>query len=81
MSRKNRKSLKEEIRSYIYDKPENGWKAYVLTYGSEIITRLDVETWQVVTKEYAFNAINNIREDEGKKPLSNIKKVNFFRVA
>lgn len=81
MSRKNRKSLKEEIRSYIYDKPENGWKTYVLTYGSEIITRLDVETWQVVTKEFAFNVINNIREDESKEPLPNIKKVNFFRVA
>lgn len=81
MSRKHRKALKEEVRSYIYDKPGNGGKKYMLTYGAELIETLELESWDTMTKAKALAMINETFAEDGRPAATNIKAVNYFRVA
>ncbi|MCM1059631.1 MAG: hypothetical protein NC452_05000 [Eubacterium sp.] len=81
MSKKLRKALKNEIKSQSYGTPSNGCKLYVFTYGAEILFTYETETYNIITKETAFHIINDIFEDNEQEPITNIHKVNFFRVA
>ena len=83
MSKSIREAAKQEIKSYIFDKPETGWKTYALTYGAEIVMTLTVETWETMKKAIALHSITRYFEEEENKPLKNpnIHKVNYFRVA
>lgn len=81
MSRKARKALRDEVNSYSYDKPLKGCKVYALTYGKEIMYTFEAESYYGMNKAFALNIINDLREEEHLPPLTNIKKVNYFRVA
>ncbi len=81
MSRKHRKALKEEVRSYIYNKPTKGFKTYMLTYGSELLYTIELPEWDTMNKKEALYWINEHFSEEGRTQVNNVKKVNFFRVA
>lgn len=81
MSRKHRKALKEEVRSYIYDKPEAGFKTYMLTYGSELLYTIELPEWDTMNKKEALYWINEHFSEEGRPQVNNVEKVNYFRVA
>lgn len=81
MSKKHRKALKEEVRSYIYDKPEKGYKTYMLTYESELLYTIDLPEWYTMNKKAALYWINDYFFENGKPQVNNLKKVNYYRVA
>lgn len=81
MSKKYRKSLKSEIKSTRYPNPEKGYKLYVFAYGSDPLFTYEAERYTIMSKEMALHIINEVRRDEQLEPLTNIKKVNYFRVA
>lgn len=81
MSRKHRKALKEEVRSYTYRKPNNGCKTYMLTYGAELIETIELDNWDTMTKAKALALINESFSEDGKPTAKNLKAVNYFRVA
>lgn len=80
MSKKARKALKQEVRSYIYDKPTPGCKMYMMTYGSELLYTFEIPVWDTMNKQAAMYWINEHFEEEGRPPVTDIHKVGFFRV-